>query len=484
MIYIKTSQTKLLIIVILLFLVSVILFQKIAFKVKQQSLNLVVISIDTLRPDHMGVYGYDKNTTPNIDSWANNASLFTNLRTVIPMTNPSFSIMMTGKDPFKTRIITNRGLSVSSNNKTLAKILTENGYRTAAFTTGALDPDLIHLDQGIETQDYISFKNHYFLDYMETYYQTERENYENFLSKASVWLDQNSNKKFSLWVHLMDPHRPYQPPDDLKCRFNQKYCQYLQNKTNEQLEKEISTLQFCQNEALSKEEIERYKTLYDGGIAYSDILVGQLLDKLKEKNLDKNTLVLLYGDHGEGFDHNYYFNHREVLYDSAVKIPLIIKDPLNRLVKRYDKSLQNTDILPTLLDLLGISFKVGTFDGKNLAPSINKNLLLRFFSSSKSDFEYFTNYNFSKFAIFDGRYKFIYSLANSCLLDNQVEELYDLKNDPLELKNLVNEQKEKAAKLKEKLMEHLAPYNLPPLLRDRQLENPLNNIEPPGELPY
>lgn len=458
--------------VVILSLLALTLSYQIILKTKSQNLNLLIISVDTLRPDHMGIYGYSKNTTAQIDAWAKDAQVFTNLRTIIPMTYPSFATLMTGKDPLKVRIIANQGWLVSNNSITLAKILKDNGYLTAAFTTGALNPNLTNLDQGMDDQDHLFFKGYYYLDNQEIYYQTERAGYENFLDKTTEWMEKNKDKKFSLWVHLMDPHRPYSPPDDLKCKFNQKYCSYIENRTDQQLEDEIVSNQFCQDQEVPQEKVEMAETLYDGGVAYSDQLVGKILKMLEEKELDKKTLVVLYGDHGEGFDHNYYFNHRDVLYESAIKIPLIVKNPLTKVKGKDDKLMVNLDILPMILKGLGISYDEEDFD-----------------SQTNRSQAYFANSRLTKFAIIEGNYKYIYSLPQSCLLDNQTEEAYDLKNDPGELKNLVSEKKDLSEKLKMRLLKYLSQYNLPPATRgriDNNLENFNNGAQPDyfRTLPY
>src|SRR5690606_38193005 len=107
----------------------------------------------------MGVYGYEKNTTPNIDEWAKDATVFTNARTVIPMTYPSFAALMTGKDPFITKINRNFGDLISDNNITLASIFKKNVFKTAAFTTGAVSESLTNLNQGVDDFNYLTFKS-------------------------------------------------------------------------------------------------------------------------------------------------------------------------------------------------------------------------------------------------------------------------------------------------------------------------------------
>ncbi len=484
----KRSLLKVLLFLIIL--IGLIFLLNLSFfsKLKSPEFNLVIISIDTLRPDHMGVYGYNKDTTPNIDTWAKNANVFTNVRTIVPMTMPSFAALMTGKNPLDTRIVTNQGWLLSDNSTTLASVLRSKGYRVASFTTGALNPKITNINKGVEETEFLVFKRYFFKEQNEYYYQSDRGEYETFLGKSQDFLSKNKDSKFFLWVHLMDPHAPYQPPNDLKCKFNQKYCDYINSNSQEELEEERADYQFCQNESIPQDKLELFETLYDGGVAYSDKLVGQILNQIKKLNLEKNTIVLLYGDHGEGFDHNYFFNHRDVLYDSALKIPLIIKTPDTN-SKKSDLAIDNTDILPTLLDLLGIKYQDPNIYGKSFSSEFGLNPI-RFGNivSSGQKKLFFSNHTLTKFAVLDGDYKYIYSLDDSCLLNGQNDELYNLKDDPKELNNLFESKPKIAQKLKDELFKYLSKYNLPPKFRTRNNQNTPAKIELQNEvrqfLPY
>lgn len=428
---------------------------------RKQSLNLIIISIDTLRADHMGVYGYSRNTTPNIDQWAKDATVFTNATTMVPMTRPSLVSLMTGRNPLKTRIITNQGLPLSWNTKTLAVILKDYGYITGAFLPyGNYANDKTGIYQGFDEIKNHVYKYYYYKNAQERYGQNEAKNYEKFVGEALSWLQRHKNKKKFLWVHLLDPHAPYYPPENLRCKFNQKYCNAILGKTLDELDEQRAKYQECQTQEVPKNTLETMETLYDGGVAYSDRLVGKILNKLKETGLDKNTLVVLYADHGEGFDHNYYFNHREVLYDSAIKIPLIIKDPLIKSGKKSNRLIENADILPALLDLLGLPQINPKVDGISFVDEFSNNFITKFIAR-KRNYSYSINSTWTKFSIFDGKYKYVYSLPESCLLENQIEELYNLQNDHRETKNLIKKKKEVAKKLKIELFQYLSPYNLP-----------------------
>jgi arylsulfatase A-like enzyme len=407
---------------------------------KKGPLNLVIISIDTLRPDHMGIYGYNRNTTPNIDKWAKDAFVFTNASTIIPLTLPSFASLMTGLEPLNTGVFTNadeiNNQKIEKNTKTLVKILKENGYYSSSFiTSGVLDQEISNINEGFD--EYYQTNYWYFVKNGTGYYETSRDKYESFINKAVSWIDKNKNKKFFLWIHLQDPHYPYDPPDSLICKFNKDYCEKLKNLTTQNPEsmwkKQYNS---CQTESVPRETIELVKDLYDGDIAASDILAGKIFRKLETAGLDRNTIVVLYGDHGESFAHNYYFNHGGIVNNSTISIPLIIKYPKNLTFKKSDILINNTDILPTLNNLLGIPSENLETDGISFDYVFNSHPILEILAE-KRKFTYAINDEKTKFSIYDGKYKYIYSDKSACLNNNQTEELYDLANDKGETNNII-----------------------------------------------
>lgn len=453
---------KILVVLLCIFFIGIVLWFYRYFSYKKPQ-NLVIISIDTLRADHMGIYGYDKDTTPYIDALAKNSITFTNVRTVVPMTYPSFVALMTGLDPFHTRILANRDQKIENNTETLATILKRSGYANAAFTTGALSPET-GLLKGFDKKEYMYYKSFFNFpaeDDHQVFYQTSRNEYESLVDNSIAWLKNNKQEKFFLWVHLLDPHAPYQPPDDLRCRFNKSYCTVIKNTSDKDLELLRAQNQFCQESPVRKETVGLMETLYDGGVAYSDRLTGRILQALKDSGVDDNTLVVIYGDHGEGFDHNYYFNHRGVLYDSAIRIPLIIRNPSSVTKEKSSMLIQNTDIFPTLLDLLGMqSPSVAEAQRMSFANVFKAfSLLDMFYPKRKASFS--VNNDLSKYAVVDGGYKYIYSLPQSCLLNQQTEELYNIKADAEENNNVLLKEKEKAKTLRSLLMNYLKQFNLP-----------------------
>ncbi len=415
--------------------------------------NLILISVDTLRPDHMGIYGYEKNTTPNIDAWAKKAFVFTNAHTVVPSTYPSLAAFMTGLHPFTTRIFEN-GLSpaINDNIVTLPKILKKNNFETAAFVTNpVLEPSLTNLNAGFDQFNQFDASGNW---------KEDRKKYQDFVDKALFWIDSHKKNTFFLWIHLMDPHYPYFPPKEQVCAFGQEYCRTANLESIEQIGKMASDIYGCKENAGPPSKINFFENLYDGDVAAADLLVKKILDKINRNDLDKNSIVIFYGDHGEGFDHGYYLNHGNVLYQSTTRTPLIVKLPLLSQGKKTDILLDNTDIMPTILDFLGISKKNFKFAGKSFAQIFYDSFLTKVVPLGRREFIYSLSIDLKKYSIFDGKYKLIHSLPGGCLYKGKKDELYDVRNDPEELNDIERGQTERAKRLKTQLLDTTSKYNI------------------------
>ena len=179
--------------------------------------------------------------------------------------------------------------------------------------------------------------------------------------------------------------------------------------------------------------------------------------------MDKNSIILFYGDHGESFDHYTYYTHGDALYNSTVKIPLLLHMPGNHTSKRISQLVQNTDIFATVLELLGISgFETAdSISFRNVIRPKSTDLFSSFQDGNRKEI-IFVNVNNSKYAIVNSRYKYIYSFPFSCIYPEQTEELYDITNDPNEINNILSREPAVARDMKQKLFGILAGHNLPP----------------------
>jgi len=445
---------KVIIIIFFIFL-SICLFvfwQKKSLENQIKDANLIIISVDTLRADHMGVYGYDKNTTPNIDRWSKEAFIFDHAMTVIPITYPSFAALFTGLHPVNTKIIKNAtDEPIPDNTQTLVSILKNNGFTNAAYLTSDVlnknvNKSLTNLVENFDIYESIPYKE-----------GISYKKYEEFINKAFSWFKDNKNKRRFMWLHLMNPHSHYYPPSNYRCIFNKKYCAEIELAGEQELSNEEIKYRGCQNQTVPENIVKLHETLYDGEIAYMDKLFGELIKKLKSNNIEKNTVVVFLSDHGEGFDHNYNFSHGEVLYHSSVQIPLIIKVPwFNSHGARITDLVDNTDIMPSLVELLQLKINNLITDGKSFNTVFNNK------SRTNKHFVYSVTKNLDKYSIFDGRYKYIRSLPESCLANGSLkEEVYDLKTDPGEENNLFLSKPQITNSLKSELMSFLSKYHLP-----------------------
>jgi len=310
-----------------------------------RKLNVLLITLDTTRPDHLGCYGYKDASTPNIDRLAEQAVVFTQAIAPIPITLPSHCSMLTGLDVFSLGIRENGTFYLTDNFTTLAEILKKNGYKTAAVTGSFVLDSRFGLEQGFDFyEDNLGGYNNRVAKRQwqgHKYGRFERPAGE--VSNIAInWLQNNYESNFFLWVHFFDPHRPYNPPQKYKL----------------------------------KNEKRRYK-LYDGEIAYTDYELGKVLNELKRKELIDNTLIIIASDHGEILgEHVHYYNgqryngHGLFTYEGELRAALIVKLPdVIPKAKQIPQMVKVSDITPTILDVLKIKEKI-KFDGKSLRPLI------------------------------------------------------------------------------------------------------------------
>lgn len=427
---------------------------------EQNDLNIVLISVDTVRPDHLSTYGYNRLTDPNLRKLADKATVYKNAFTMIPQTYPSFAMLFTGKSPLRTGVFSNpspqnadRGQlflntkPLGDETETLASILKMNGYKTAGFvTSGILHEDFTGLSHGFDSYQV-------FDQYDINAWKQNREGYDDFIDKSSEWFSNNKHQKFFYWIHLMDPHSPYYPPDDVRCLFqSDENCQIISNRPFNEINSFESPHYACSKEPATEGVIARYEALYDAEILSSDRQMGKILAALKKNNLMENTLIIYYGDHGESFDHQYYFAHGESLYDSTIRIPLVIYNPLQQLKKTVMTPITNVDILPTILDLVHIPYTKSQFDGKSLVSKTPSPQTV----SNTDNVTYFSNYNLTKFAVMKGQFKYIVSLPDACLYQGYRKELYNLAFDPDEQHNLYGTDADTEAELEALVQTYLS----------------------------
>ena len=380
--------------------------------------NLLLVTIDTLRADHVGIYG-SRVKTPVIDGLAEAGVMFTRAYTHVPLTLPSHCSLLTGTIPPVHRVRDN-GHRFSQKNKTLAEILKAEGYATAAFV-GAFPLDSrFGLDKGFDLYD----DNYGSRNLQRDLTFVERKA-EEVTTRASAWLESNKDKNFFLWVHYFDPHAPYEPPSpfDLDYRGRE----------------------------------------YEGEVAYTDKMLGELLTRLNSLNLTDQTIIILTSDHGEGLGEHQEKTHGIFIYDSTMRVPLIFYN--QKILPRGQVISDLTglsDVFPTVLDLLNIPFNPEEIQGRSLKPAIIK-------KKSSGNREIYIE---SVAAMFDRNWAPLQGLIvdNWKYIEAPQPELYDLEKDPQELLNLYGKQPRITGQLQKKLTE----------LRSKDYFSPLAEVQQPG----
>jgi len=321
--------------------------------------HVVLITVDTLRADRLGVYGYDRDTTPNADALAATGVTFLETIAPIPETLPSMTSMLTSTYPIDHGVRQNGyelpGIPL------LAELLGAHGYASAAFTSSIV----LHPQSGI----YRGF-DHYDVDARDPFllWDSGQRSAAATTDAAIAWLDRKTRGRTEglfLWVHYIDPHSIYAPPPPYDTRFRDpSYAGPVTGDVD----------QFTQILAnrLRLDEADMLYMIggYDGEVAYADFHVGRLIDRVREL-LGDETLIVFTSDHGESLgEHLYMFDHGDYLFDDQIKVPLILTHPRFPRGKTVEGQVEIVDIVPTILDLLGIDAEPG-MRGRSLLPLID-----------------------------------------------------------------------------------------------------------------
>jgi len=368
---------------------------------RNSSPDVYLITIDTLRADHVGCYGYKQVETPALDALAADGVRFTQAFTHSPITNTSHITILTGLLP-SVHGVTDFGVPLLPQHVTAAELLKKHGYQTAAFIGAViLDSNTLApgLDRGFDFYDNFPKTDSKNIDGTNTnkerWGRVERRGME-VVEHAETWFDEHRTGPHFVWVHLYDPHDPYEPPPP----FSEKYKDHL----------------------------------YDGEIAYADSAVAHWIAFLKKAGVYDNAIIVVTGDHGEGLGEHGEETHGLFLYDSTLHIPLILKTPLKAATAAHrgtviDAQVRTTDILPTILSATGVAAPA-ELNGWSLLPLIEAGTN----ESVSSDRALFGETDYPL------RWGWAPLRAlrtdNAKLIEAPRPELYDLQADPKELKNL------------------------------------------------
>jgi arylsulfatase A-like enzyme/Flp pilus assembly protein TadD len=296
---------------------------------RAQAPNIIVITVDTTRADRMGFLGNTHGLTPNLDVLARQGVVFENAFSQAPLTPVSHATIFSGTYP-QFHTVTDFGHPLPALLPYLPDILQKSGYHTAAFIGSIiLDPNAgmgPGFDRGYGFFDAGFHAKH---DHGESRYDTVERRGGGVVAHAIAWLNKNRQSPFFIWVHLYDPHAPYDPPPPYD---------------------------------------KRFKDPYEGEIAYADASLGKLFTYLRQRGLYENTLIVMMSDHGESLGAHGESMHGIFLYDETIHVPLLFKLPGELLARRrVNARVRLVDVTPTLLNMLSLPLPP-TFQGESLVP--------------------------------------------------------------------------------------------------------------------
>ena len=394
--------------------------------------NLVVISIDTLRADHLGSYGYVRPTSPSIDALAARSLRFERAFAPRAHTWPSLTSLLTGLRPRSSNVRA-AGELLAKGVPTLASTLQGAGWETGAFLANFCNP-------GVKL------------------FETARCGSDTDVAEAATaWLAARGDTPFFLWLHLMAPHAPYQPPPAFDRFRDPAYRGPIDGSTP------MLHQAYLDGRELAPDDRARAIALYDGEVLFADFLVGQLLAQLERSPHARDTVIVFTADHGEDLgEHHAYWEHDCSIYDSSLRIPLLLRLPDGRGAgETRARIVENVDLLPTLLGLLGVPVPAGV-EGRSLVPWLAKDesgdgFAIAEIAGREQGGEILSLRN--------DRYRYVYNpnaVAPQCSPKDGpyaigAEQLFDLSADPGETQDLEAELPQITEQLRRELLDRYAP---------------------------
>jgi arylsulfatase len=374
--------------------------------------NVVLITIDTLRADHLGSYGYRRDTSPRLDAFAKQAAVFDAAYTYWPKTRASMIMMLTGRRPSQNGYSKTHAVLLDFN-ATLASVLQGAGYRTAAFVDNSNVAAQLGYAKGFDS-------------YMEAW---ERAELKTEMQRTHAITEgglatirsAGAGKPYFLWLHYVNPHTPYTPPPPYDTRF-------LDDEARRGPELRVAKGfkgGIHENLAVAgRSRLGYYVAQYDGEIAAVDQHVGRVLDAVAENGGLGRTVVAVTSDHGESLgEHDYYFDHGENLFDPSLRIPLLLLSPGVK-PQRSGAFASTLDVLPTLLDAVKVSYPPD-LAGTSLLPGLTS-------AQAPQRERLFAQNDYNLRATFDRRHKLVATPVG----DNDQWSLYDRAKDPGETRNV------------------------------------------------
>lgn len=437
--------------------------------------NVLLVTIDTLRTDKIGLYGNKTVKTPNLDYLGQQGTWFNADITVQPNTNASHTSLFTGVFPFVHGVRFHMLDPLSPNVETLAQLLERRGYATAGFYSWVVSEKGFSGLRGFQTYENVTFHpipaparaslrgmtipyrllgKYLFLPGMienqvlQGDYGTVQENTDakaNVTTDAALrWLDDNASRPFFLWVHYFDPHYPYTPPPPFDTMYDPNYRGHVDGS--------MTTVEYIYGHGtgtLTPADVNHLTALYEGEVSFADQQVGRLLDEFDRRGLNSSTIVVLTADHGESLGAAGRWFHGTRLNYTDIHVPLIIRFPPAIPAHRsVDVPVQSIDVMPTVLDLLKMPVPARV-QGASLLPVIAA-------KNSDSDPIAITMLdNYRQISVVDAQWHLLWDRQKNSA------QLFDHRLDPLELEDVAARQPAVVARLLKRLDQRLGDLKFP-----------------------
>ncbi len=367
-----------------------------SFRVRHGQDSVMIFVFDALNPSHLGCYGYPKNTSPVMDSLADSGIVWERAFAPAPYTLASTGSLLVGLFPLIHGVIGD-GDKLPEQFKTMAEVFFDSGYETSMFLATPNATKVFGYTQGFE----------------HVWSPARIINADEIGGQVQTWLRKVAGHRFFSYVHIREPHLPFQPPPEFLRRFRD--------------DPSFQVPEFKFSIPPSEEDKSKIRDVYDASIAFGDAELGKILSTLRALGLDERTIIIVLSDHGEAFWEHQIQGHNLTLYDEMLRIPLIIHFPREPKLSnvRSTDLVGNFDVFSTLVDLFPFSRKRILLNGKSLLPG------LVFGSKQSPRSLFFHRARYRHYALRSSTMKYISEY------DRKREELYDLSTDPSETQNLV-----------------------------------------------
>jgi arylsulfatase A-like enzyme len=390
--------------------------------------NVLLLLVDTLRADRLSVYGYERDTSPFLESFAQDAVRFDNVHAQAGCTFPSVNSILTSRYTAPFLRAARTGWGIPETTPSLPRILRAEGYATAAISaspvvraspsninhTGGFDGGFEHFDEECLNRE------------------------ASCVNQRALALLSTLEEPYFLYLHYMDPHGPYQPPPEHARKFAlappPRSPKFLRLGNPLAIARRIYGEEASHR--LNAEQVAYLRSLYDEEIAYVDQKLGELLQAVQAMGLARNTVVVVMSDHGEELlEHGEISHCRNLIFENVMRVPLLIRFPGHG-PARVDQPVENIDLVPTLLDYLGLDPSAYAFQGRSLLPTLE--------GASPRGLA-FLRQGVHR-AVTDGQRKLIYDVSSGQY------RLHDLATDPLERADVATEHPEAFRRLRRELI--------------------------------